>query len=82
MIIRILRYILTRIFLRFFFHNLYKIDFINLINSFRAHLLSMSFRNIINLYWDLLSNRVSDNKILIYLPTIPEVNIHTLTDTK
>ena len=42
--IRILRNILTEIFWRLLFDNLFKLDFVNLTNSFRTHLLTMPFR--------------------------------------
>lgn len=81
MIIRAIRYIITEIFWRLFFRHLHRIDFINLINSLRVYVLSLSFRNFINFFWGLISNRLPNNNVFGVLPTILNVNISTLADT-
>jgi len=79
--IRILRNIIIEIFWRFIFDSIYKVDFVNLTNSFRVHLLTMTFREILGLYWELLSNKISNHNFFLYLPVVPQVKVSTLIDT-
>jgi len=76
--IKILKYLLTEIFWRFLFDNIIKLDFVTLTNNFRVQLLTMSSREILSLYWDLLSNRISNHNLFI---SLQGANVNSLTDT-
>lgn len=79
--IRILRFLITTIFWRLFFNQTNRINFVNLTNNFRVHLLALPIINLFSYLWDLVSNRVPNNNIFRNLPAVPEVNINTLIDT-
>lgn len=79
--IRFIIYIVTTLIWQLVFNHINRLDFISLVNNFRVHLLSINFRNLLNLFWDLISNRVLNNNIFRALPAIPNVNLNTLLDT-
>lgn len=76
---RIFWYIITTVFWRLIFNQIPRTDFVTLINNFRVQHLAVSFRNLFNSFWGLISNNVPTNNILRYLTV---VNIEYLTDTR
>lgn len=81
MIIRIIRYILIRIFWRLFFRQINRIDFLNLINNISAILLTFSLRNILIFLKDIIFDRYSDNVFFRLIHNNLGLQFSTLTDT-
>ena len=59
-----------------------RINFINLFNTFRTQLLTMSTRNIWRFIWDLISNRITNIFIFRIVTNLPGINPNDLINSK
>ena len=82
MIIRIISHIFNYFIWRFIFNYIDRINFLNLINIFRAQLLALSPANQFRVLRDLILNTVANNIVFRMFAITAGVNIRTLVDSR
>ena len=82
MLTRIIRFIIKQIIWRFIFDCIDRVNFLILINIFRAQLLALSPINNLRLIKDLVFNTITNNVFFRTFAITAGVNIRTLTDTR
>ena len=80
--IRIISYILNHIIWNFIFNQIGRINFLNLFNAFRTHLLASSTVDIWRFLRDLFLNRITNNFIYRIITSTPGINPNLIVDTK